>query len=259
MAVEKYVPLYRYFDRPAFAPSFQVVPFKKKPARELRIIDSIAVISLNSFRISTDSADTREWLAFFDKTFKSIADAKVSRLLIDVSENGGGAEFVGYILLNYIWSGKLKTTYYSDELPIDSLVKISVSSRLPGFRFADYQWRPFRGKVYVLISERTFSSAARFVDLIKSYNIGMIIGRKTRAFRSHYGEMASSRLPNTDLPFSWSTKYFASVSGDLKPHPIEPDVTIDLTGPEDLVRILTEDLLLTRALEVVRGRDRIDP
>ena len=250
--VVKYIPLFRYFDKPAYAQSFQVVPFKKKPIRALRIMDSIAVISLNSFRIGKDSADTREWLAFFDTTFKSLADAKVSRLLIDVSENGGGSEFVGYILLNYLWSGKLKTTYYSDELPIDSLAKISVSSRVPGFRYGEYQWRPFHGKAYVLISERTFSSAARFVDLVKSYNIGMIIGRKTRAFRSHYGEMASAQLPNTSLPFTWSTKFFVSVSGDVKPHPIEPDVTIPITEPEDMVKILTEDLLLTKALDVIR-------
>ena len=254
--VERYVTLLPYYDRSLMAQSFQVVPFQRKPPRQFRIFNNTAVVGVNNLRLSNNpESELKEWLVFFDTTFQSIAGAKLSNLLIDISENGGGAERIGYILLNYLWKGKLKTTYYSDEFTPDSLVRSSVLSQIKDVSYMDYKWSRFEGKVYLLISERTFSSAARLADIFKTNHIGTIIGRPTRALRSHYGEVASEQLPNTGLPFTWSTKFFLSASGEVEPHGICPDVTIALEGPEDPINALTDELLLKRALEIIRQRE----
>ena len=254
--VERYVALLPYYDRLLFAESFRAVSVQRKPPRQFRIIDNTAVIGVNGLRLSNNpESELKAWLSFFDSTFQSIAAAKIPNVLIDMSENGGGAERVGYILLNYLWRGKLKTTYYSEEFTLDSLVRTSVLSQMKDVSYADYKWTRFEGKVYLLIGERTFSSAARLADIFKTNRMGTIIGRPTRAFRSHYGEMASGQLPNTGLSFTWSTKFFVSASGDVEPHGISPDVTIALEGPEDPINALADELLVKRALEIIRQRE----
>jgi hypothetical protein len=86
--------------------------------------------------------------------------------------------------------------------------------------------------------------------------MGTIIGRTTRAFRSHYGEVASGQLPNTGLPFTWSTKFFVSASGEMEPHGIIPDVPIALDGTEDPINVLTDELLVKKALEYIKSHQR---
>ncbi|MCX6144209.1 MAG: S41 family peptidase [Ignavibacteriales bacterium] len=256
-AVESYMTLLPYYDRSLLAQSLQVIPFQRKPPRQFRVFENTAVVGVNSLRLSNNpDTELKEWLVFLDTTFQSISAAKIPNLLIDISENGGGAERIGYMLLNYLWKGKLRTTYNSEEFALDSLVRLSIFSQMKDVSYADYKWSRFEGRVYLLIGERTFSSAARLADIFKTNRMGTIIGRPTRGFRSHYGEMASGRLPSTGLPFTWSTKFFVSASGDLEPHGIYPDVNIALDGAEDPIKVLTDELLLKKALEIIRNRQR---
>ena len=110
------------------------------------------------------------------------------------------------------------------------------------------------GKIFLLIGERTFSSAVRIADLFKTYSLGTVLGRPTRAFRSHYGEVKSYVLPNTGLPISVSSKYFVSASGERGPGGIRPDVALDFGKNADALKVLTEDLLMKMALQKI-GQD----
>lgn len=66
----------------------------------------------------------------------------------------------------------------------------------------------FRGRVIVLQSELTYSSAGILSSMIADNGLGTIVGRPSSFSPTHYGDMLSWKLPNTAVSGSVSHKIF---------------------------------------------------
>ena len=83
-----------------------------------------------------------------------------------------------------------------------------------------------RGRLFVLIGRRTFSSALLNAVEMKKETAALFAGEPTGGKPNHFGEIRSFQLPKSRLSVSYSTKYFQEVDGD--PASLEPDLRIQV-------------------------------
>ena len=94
----------------------------------------------------------------------------------------------------------------------------------------------FDGKVYLLTSVRTFSSASSFTQAFKHYKIGKIVGQETGGWIVSYGDKIMSELPITKIPLSISTKKFYTVGAtDEDLHGVKPDIEMKAENALDFI------------------------
>ncbi|MBI9066193.1 MAG: hypothetical protein JEZ09_02800 [Salinivirgaceae bacterium] len=198
---------------------------------------------------------------FCSKMFNEIDKNGVENLIIDLRSNKGGTSILGYQLLDYltdidnikdysealVLSELLKNThpdYFNrvvkeEKLILNLLPQIVTSDNSNGINdylrekeSAYYQAKPskkFKGKVYVLVGNKTFSSAAMIAVLFADNNLATIVGNPMGMGASHKGEVLNFKLSNTDVKGTLSCKRFT-----------RPDITILSTE-------LTIDVKLTNS------------
>jgi len=81
-----------------------------------------------------------------------------------------------------------------------------------------------KGKLYVIIGRRTFSSAVLNAMDLRNETEAILVGEPTGGKPNHFGEVKNDRLTNSGLRFTWSVKYFTVTDGD--PASIFPDVDV---------------------------------
>jgi len=85
-----------------------------------------------------------------------------------------------------------------------------------------------KGKLFVIIGRKTFSSAVLNTLDFKKHTNAIIVGEETSGKPNHYGEIKSFELPNSKLKVYYSTKYFKHYEKDIET--IRPDVIIKTTS-----------------------------
>jgi C-terminal processing protease CtpA/Prc len=96
----------------------------------------------------------------------------------------------------------------------------------------------FHGRLYVLVSVETFSSANDFALIVKDNKLGTIVGEPTGNRPTCYGDCLSFQMPNTGFRFTVSYKRF------VRPEPAnDPE---DALQPDVLVPTTIEDVLQHR-------------
>lgn len=202
---------------------------------------SYAVDSVNNVAVMDflEFSDTRRMAQFADSMFTDLAGRKISNLIIDLRNNGGGNSEVGDILLRYI----------SPE-PFVQMEKMlarvtPLTARLmgnPGIEtmFYFHETDPseyikplsaeeghYAGKVYLLTSNKTFSSAGSFAWAFKVCGMGTVVGEETGGMNVCYGDILQYRLPVSKLSTSVSFKRFWQFRADENDiHGTLPDVAV---------------------------------
>ena len=149
---------------------------------------------------------------FVETLFGAADEKKVKRIVIDLRHNGGGNSGI--------------FAPFVEEL-----------KKRPEFLQ--------KGKVYVLIGRRTFSSAILNAIDLKKQTPAIFGGEPTGGKPNHYGEVKSFRLPQSDLPVTYSTKYFRVIDDD--PDTLVPDIYVEPRISDYLKKI---DPVLERVLKV---------
>ncbi len=127
---------------------------------------------------------------FSAELFTVIEQQKPEKLILDLRYNGGGNSAI-----------------------LDPLIeKISAS----------YLNR--KGKFFVLIGKKTFSSALMNAVELKRNTNATFIGETTSGNINHYGEVRGFKLPKSNIGIAYSTKYWESWKG--KKGPLEPDTEV---------------------------------
>ncbi len=101
-----------------------------------------------------------------------------------------------------------------------------------------------KGRIFVLIGRRTFSSALMNAVEMKLETAAILAGEPTGGKPNHFGEIKSLLLPVSGLVVTYSTKYFKEVEGD--PVSLEPDLRVKVDFADFLAR---RDLVLDAALK----------
>lgn len=180
--------------------------------------------------------DVKGMEVFADSMFSTLRKQNIKNLIIDVRFNGGGNSNVGDVLLKYIAPkpfaqyGKtlvkvtpttIALTGNRYEKPDTILYPENTASRhepLP-------KSQRFNGKVYLLTSHTTFSSASSFAWAFKKFGCGTVIGEETGGMSVHYGDFISFALPNSRLEVNVSHKRFWQPGADENNiHGVIPDV-----------------------------------
>lgn len=180
---------------------------------------------------------------FLQSMFAKMRHDSVTTLIVDLRGNGGGRSRYGHQLLQYLGTpssirnystavkfSSLYRAFFPDDyreyatqylrfagkqLP-DSLiltsdfVKEDSSEADKVAESADIESKAgtFKGRVYFLIGDGTYSSAIIFATLIKDNKLFTIVGQPTRGRPSHFGEMLVVKLPNSGVLCTISCKKF---------------------------------------------------
>lgn len=232
---------------------------KRNPSSNNKLIEEIpsfsldidnhnktAIIDIHSFDYKKKFED------FLKESFEHINSNKIKKLIIDIRENGGGNSVLAEELMKYISNepfrlfdktlikySQLQKDFYDDYCKNDSqycetynYIKSKKNGEIDIFSIKDLilpypKEKQFKGKIYLLTSSRTFSSAMNFAQAFKHYKIGKIIGEETGGWIVSYGDKIITKLPESNIPLSISTKQFYTVgTNDKDFHGVKPDVKI---------------------------------
>ncbi|SFC51267.1 S41 family peptidase [Clostridium uliginosum] len=158
---------------------------------------NLVILTLNTCKMNDEYKNTLK--EFFTK----IKEKDIKNVAIDLRNNGGGNSDVMNEFLRYLnvesyndFGTKVK---YGDKV-------YTFSNKLK----KNYQYKDliFDGNVYVLTSNKTFSSATMFSVIIQDNNLGKVIGEPCGNKPSSYGDILQYQLPNTKLFFTTTYKYF---------------------------------------------------
>lgn len=209
---------------------------QKEPYQYEVLDNEIALMTFNAF------SDLNRFKTFAKSMFTELKEKEIRNLIIDMRMNGGGDSNIGDELFQYIspvpfqqfgryitrYSDLQKrlakenfgNDYYSHPNGIDSIKTDTCMS------LRDNPLR-FQGKVYVLISHTTFSSAGAFSWGVKKFNIGTLVGEESGGMNVCFGDIVIYRLPHSHIA---STISFARVyeygADDKNIHGTMPDVII---------------------------------
>jgi len=215
-----------------------------------KIIDNkTALIDFREF------ADFQQFESFLDSTFAIIKQENINNLIIDLRENGGGNSALGDELFQYISSVPFKqfgttTTKYSikrkqfydsyrDKGFLEYLSDSAYNELFahePGSLIIEndtilttLRENPLRfsGKVYLLTSIKSFSSAKDFAWCFRKFKMGTIVGEPTGGHIVSFGDMIFVNLPISNLALGISHREFYGYgSTDAERHSVFPDFEV---------------------------------
>jgi len=81
----------------------------------------------------------------------------------------------------------------------------------------------FHGRLFILTSSSSFSSAMIFPQMIKDNGLGKIIGESPANDPNGYGEVVHHRLPESNIFMMISSKHFLRVNQNTSEKYVEPD------------------------------------
>ena len=208
--------------------------------------DGIGYVDFRSFR------DRDRFRLFTEATFTAIAEEGVSDLIIDIRDNLGGHSSLGDDLLQYISSvpytqfdsvlvkvstASIEMGGLDDKNDIDS----SITYRAKLKPLTNNPLR-FTGRVYLLTSRRTYSSATSFSAAFTCYDVGTMIGEETAGLSVSYGDQLDFTMPRTQFPFAVSYKQFFRACGQADGRGVRPDHDIQASEAMDVARAMARTL-----------------
>lgn len=204
--------------------------------------DSLGVFTINQCSLNGS------YKTFLNNFFEEVYKENIKNIAIDVRNNMGGDarvidEFIKYLDIKQYksFSGTMR---YSKEAmeqrgyDKDSGMKTFDSKVVKNEKIEDKNLI-FKGKVYILTSNITFSSANWFGVIFKDNKLGTILGEPTGNAPSSYGDILSFQTPNAKLVFSVSHKKW-----------IRPD-----KEKNDDNTLFPDIEVYTTAKDIIEGRD----
>jgi len=197
---------------------------------------STAIIDFRSF------SDLNRFTSFLDSTFTIIKDNNIKNLIIDLRKNGGGNSRLGDELFQYIspvpfqqfGRSQVKISPTLRRIFNDTIATLGMNVYEGSLYELRENDKRFTGNCYLLTSNHTFSSAAKFAWTFHYFNVGKIIGEETGGLIVTFGDMAGSTLPNTGIRFgvSWK-KFYGYGADDSYTHGVRPDYEVPVEEAMD--------------------------
>jgi hypothetical protein len=228
---------------------------RPKDSATLSFFDNgkIANLKINRFGGTANNKDLR---AFFPESFAEIDRKKSKFLILDLRDNGGGADDLGKLLLSFLIDEPFQ---YYDDLVLNGLdftfrkytnqkrsLPAEMLQRQPNGKYRMVKhpnWgtqqpsKPtFTGKVYILINGNSFSTTSEFLSHAHARKRAIFIGEESGGgyYGNTSGPGAVVTLPNTKLqayvPFM--TYYMAVRDYKAASHGVVPDHLVKYTIDE---------------------------
>ena len=232
--------------------------------------DSVAYVGISTF--SMNEVDYEQLIDFM----KSISDSACPHLIIDVRNNPGGdcIRFFSMIAekpfqpVEYNKVNKQENyeflKYSLNYVPeVVSFSEFTPMEGKSGFYLFNEDWvHPdtsvnYKGKVYILTNERSFSASSDLAALVKKHYRGAIVGRETGSgfYQMNAKESPQLRLPNSLIVVTYPLRKFVFVSQLDERIPwgrgVLPDFPVLLSLDE--VAFTNGDAILNYALQLIEN------
>lgn len=178
--------------------------------------NSLGIFTLNRCEMSAEYTDR------LSEFFSAVRDNNIGNIAVDLRSNGGGTTEVINEFLRYINISDYKL-FGGTDIRIGGNL-ISYRDEITPNKHVD---NAFDGRVYVLTSQYTFSSAMDFATVIQDNGIGKVIGETPGNMPTAYGDKLSFQLPESKLLLGVSYKKFYRVDINKSEEPLIPDCTVN--------------------------------
>ncbi|MEN3332870.1 MAG: hypothetical protein V7641_2235 [Blastocatellia bacterium] len=254
-------------------------PQDEEPTRagELHYLDEgrISVMKINGFGGFVDAEKKKNLKTFYQESFDEMQSKGSQALVIDLRDNGGGADELGKLLLSYLINEPFK--YYNDLVINNDHFDFMKYAGRADFKLSDKQaergtdgkfhatshpnWginqpsKPtFTGKVYILIDGGSFSTTSEFLSQAHYHKRAVFIGEESGGgyYGNSSGMMPAVVLPNTKVVVRVPlVTYHMAVSGyKAAAHGVVPDYPVNHTI-DDFISGRDKDMEL--ALQLARA------
>lgn len=164
--------------------------------------DNTALLSVPSFSREREE----EFTAFLERAFAAIANQRSQRLIIDISQNGGGAHDLSDKLMGYLTDQPFTATS-----AITARITPENQRLVPGSDLGDVLTVPFAepvtppkelanrfsGEVLIKTGSKTYSQAIVFAATAQDIGAAKLIGEPPQAPANQTGQVQTFTLPNT--------------------------------------------------------------
>ena len=178
--------------------------------------------------------DKELFYAFTKKVFTTLRDAKVSTLLIDVRDNGGGDDDMWKEgLLRYLADKPFRHGSTYEKKVIEG--RASGTEKIGDIVHGEIAtWHQpelanplhFSGKTYVLIGRTTYSSSILFINTMQDFKFGTLVGESGYARARQSGGIQHMVLPNSKWGVIVPRFILDRPSGARTPELVYPDLVL---------------------------------
>ena len=222
----------------------------KKPWRLSFLEDQsqTAMLRFDSFGgkgMNNEEEAKKAFRTFMDKALAEMNKKETKNLIIDVRGNGGGWDIQGCELFTYLMKSDSAVKYYQkqhsitdsseflkySDLSAEALKKVKAElikepdgtfslseEKNPILRLQQPKTNRFRGKVYVLMNERSMSTTSEFLAVAKHNKIGTFVGEESGgAYQGGNGSnFIHMTLPNSKIQIGSPLVYYQNA--------VDPDI-----------------------------------
>lgn len=184
---------------------------------------------------------------FYKQIFKELQEKEVKHLIIDLRGNTGGRNEFADDMVPFIMKDNLEDPYLKETIKWDGKTK---TYRLPkSSRLA------FKGSIYTLVNEKTFSAGSSLARFLKEYGNAITIGSESGS--RYEGFAAGSKeivnMPNSKIMVAiprYLIKYPDSKKQQSRNRGLLPDYEIK---EQFKMKSNNEDLALKKAISLIQS------
>jgi peptidase S41-like protein len=190
-----------------------------------------AILTLGTF----DWSDLKQVADFTHAAFEKIHEQKVTTLIIDVRDNGGGSDEVWIDgLMPYLATKPYRTaSAYRKRVVVANPQRFEVVGSIVDGEIETWrQPQPhnplrFSGRILVAVGPYTYSSAVVFCNVMHDFGFGTIAGTGDSVRAGQTGGVRRTTLTNSGLAVNAPRFILTRPSGKKEPILLTPDVPFD--------------------------------
>lgn len=200
-----------------------------------------------------------DYRKFLEIMFQDIERYDIGNVVVDLRGNTGGNssvvdEFLKYVdIEEYVSFGGYRRISKAASEQRGYIMKKGEFSSKPGIKKnKKMEKHLFKGDIYALIDNGTFSSGNWFGIILKDSNIGTIVGEPSGNAPSSYGDILSFQLNNSKLLYYISYTQWIRPDKDTRyQDALYPDYEIKYTI-EDYIN--NRDLAMEKTIELIESK-----